>query len=472
MNNHDEWLKKVSAYADGECEPHECEQIEAHLEECAQCREWLEQIEADREQIVEAVSGRRADIKNSVMERVTAMSARQQSEKEDRSWGLTGALVVVGILAVLAAMMFPVFSRSREKARQTSCLSKVKQITLAMTMYAQDYDGYLPDGRTWTEDLTPYIENAEVLQCPVESIEPSSYAMVKRWSGAKLDDIPDRDQTVLLYDANADGSPAFRHNGGLNVGFADGHARWYSEEDWAKLGVDTTAVHPGIPNRNYGLRRQLKLAYDAAMEVWVQDVHRSLVSAEKVFYDRGGFILKSTLNRSELCGGQSDSAQIVGKVPTEEVGHTMNALGRLGYVVQHQMTGEDLTEQYTKHSREITQAEGEIGRLKERQADERESKKPVIEQKISDTRSDLGQAQDGLFNVRREVVLSTIRATLRERPADAPQRRFGGVLAAWNAFKAAAIQLGIWLVWVGLFGLLAAPFLALGTWIYRRQTSE
>lgn len=471
MNNHEQWLARVSAYADGECSPEEREQIEAHLEECAQCREWLEQIEADREQMVQAVSGRHADIKDSVMERVTAMSAPEEQKQTTTRWRLVEVLVAVGILAVLAAVLFPVFARSRDKARVTSCLSNVKQISLAMMMYAKDYDGYLPNASTWTEDLMPYCKNEAIFQCPTEPLEPSSYAMVRRWSEANLEDIPDRDQTVLIYEANRDGTPAFRHHGGLNVGFADGHAKWYSEEDWETLGVDTTAIHPGLPDRNYGLRRQLKLAYDAAMEVWVQDIHRSLVSAEKVFYDRGGFILRSTLDRG-TCSVQADSAEIVGKVPTEEVGATVNALGALGYVVHRELVGEDLTDQYTQHSREITQKSTEMGRVDDRREDAPRSKKPAFDRKISETRTQLGHAQDNLFNIRREIVLSTISATLRERPADQPQERDGGVLAAWNAFRAAAIQLGIWLVWVGLFGLLGVPFIALGTWIYRRRTGE
>ena len=49
-------------------------------------------------------------------------------------------LVVIAIIAILAAILFPVFARAREKARQTSCLSNVKQITLGIRMYAMDYD--------------------------------------------------------------------------------------------------------------------------------------------------------------------------------------------------------------------------------------------------------------------------------------------------------------------------------------------
>jgi prepilin-type N-terminal cleavage/methylation domain-containing protein len=74
-------------------------------------------------------------------------------------------LVVIAIIAILAAILFPVFAQAREKARQTSCLSNVKQITLAMNMYAQDADeqycpgryyGFPPNFEAWTWDH--YIE--------------------------------------------------------------------------------------------------------------------------------------------------------------------------------------------------------------------------------------------------------------------------------------------------------------------------
>lgn len=86
-------------------------------------------------------------------------------------------LVVIAIIAILAAILFPVFAQAREKARQTSCLNNEKQIGLAVVQYTQDYDGVYPSrymvdltnpsGQvTWRVVLYPYIKNAGVFTCP------------------------------------------------------------------------------------------------------------------------------------------------------------------------------------------------------------------------------------------------------------------------------------------------------------------
>src|SRR5436309_5061979 len=77
-------------------------------------------------------------------------------------------LVVIAIIAILAAILFPVFAQAREKARSISCLSDLKQLGLGWMMYTQDYDGTYPltaellgnNQVYWLEVIDPYIKNA------------------------------------------------------------------------------------------------------------------------------------------------------------------------------------------------------------------------------------------------------------------------------------------------------------------------
>ena len=220
--------------------------------------------------------------------------------EDSRKRGLSGftlieLLVVIAIIAILAAILFPIFAKAREKARQTSCLSNLKQLGLAIQMYATDYEGYpmssslssVSPRTRWADYLQPYIKNTAVFLCNSAressvltktfahdtSIKYGGYGYNYQYLGnsrslapvlpftATESAITAPADTVAIADTigvlNQDGSlsgegvyvadpplpsmrgsgkpsgyyeatramPSERHNGVVNVAFADGHAK-------------------------------------------------------------------------------------------------------------------------------------------------------------------------------------------------------------------------------------------------------
>ncbi len=204
-----------------------------------------------------------------------------------RAFTLIELLVVIAIISILASMIFPSFARAREMARRTSCASNMKQLFLGFTQYVQDNDERFPragnfqnwgDGGHWVAGINgnaasdgapgalaslaapfkasgvkalvaqgaiyPYVKNTQVFVCPSSRDGRDSglsYSMNCALSGQAEFAVQSATEVALLVDeafpsdgyfwANADVTASDQmtqvHNGGGNIGFVDGHVKFY-----------------------------------------------------------------------------------------------------------------------------------------------------------------------------------------------------------------------------------------------------
>jgi prepilin-type N-terminal cleavage/methylation domain-containing protein/prepilin-type processing-associated H-X9-DG protein len=134
-------------------------------------------------------------------------------------------LVVIAIIAILAAILFPVFARARENGRRASCQSNLKQLGISFMQYMQDYDGfYVPawigsanpqsnvNSRTWLQYVQPYIKSVQLMSCPSEDKFPGTpYPLLAYRDSLGLDTI----QSHYGYNFYLGGGPDY---GGDNYG--------------------------------------------------------------------------------------------------------------------------------------------------------------------------------------------------------------------------------------------------------------
>ena len=191
-----------------------------------------------------------------------------------KAFTLIELLVVIAIIAILAAILFPVFARARDKARATSCLSNIKELGLAMKMYVGDNDQFFPytyltgqvspcgtHNYCWTAPIYPYVKNKGIFCCPSDkSIKNRNYTPWPPWPGSgacgdwsygwssygantslvgygavQITELTAPAETVMLGDRHDNyqlksTGVTWIHFDGANFCFADGHAKWHKKE--------------------------------------------------------------------------------------------------------------------------------------------------------------------------------------------------------------------------------------------------
>jgi prepilin-type N-terminal cleavage/methylation domain-containing protein/prepilin-type processing-associated H-X9-DG protein len=183
----------------------------------------------------------------------------RRTDAHQAGFTLIELLVVISIIAVLAAILFPVFARAREKGRQAACTSNLKQLGIALQMYSDDCDGYYPRGQfwpftgvhLWSDVIAPYVKNTAVFKCPSQGSDAYGYGYnIAYWGAGDAYDgmhgindtwpvheslVPSPAETIWVVDfgtywgCGKDYSieePTKRHNDGANTLFVDGHAKW------------------------------------------------------------------------------------------------------------------------------------------------------------------------------------------------------------------------------------------------------
>jgi prepilin-type N-terminal cleavage/methylation domain-containing protein/prepilin-type processing-associated H-X9-DG protein len=193
---------------------------------------------------------------------------------KQRGFTLIELLVVIAIIAILAAILFPVFAQAREKARQTSCISNTRQMGAATMLYIQDYDERFPPQfgpspeQDWPVMLDPYVKNAQIYECPSGQAAWNHMNIGGVWLtygyncwylGCRNQaSVQDTVGTILIADSTGDNrigpdeavrearrpgvgctnQIVARHSDMLNAAFVDGHAKALS---WQTLAADEKA---------------------------------------------------------------------------------------------------------------------------------------------------------------------------------------------------------------------------------------
>ncbi|RYX81022.1 DUF1559 domain-containing protein [bacterium] len=219
------------------------------------------------------------------------MNCTSTNPSRRSAFTLIELLVVIAIIAILAAILFPVFARARENARRASCQSNLKQIGLGVLQYVQDYDETYPlntrggttggnDFALWMVNIYPYVKSTQIFACPsgknTQSLSFTSPALTFPWirsygmselvagsfnNPIKAAQVGRTAEMALLgdctftiwnspgrvYNANSDDITSAplapieslaRHLGGSNVAYMDGHVKYLQQSKMGPIDVN------------------------------------------------------------------------------------------------------------------------------------------------------------------------------------------------------------------------------------------
>jgi prepilin-type N-terminal cleavage/methylation domain-containing protein/prepilin-type processing-associated H-X9-DG protein len=229
------------------------------------------------------------------------------SRTRQSGFTLIELLVVIAIIAILAAILFPVFAQAREKARASTCLSNQKQIALGISMYAQDYDETFPypyfqvTDQWWQDMVNPYIRSQSkggIMTCASAPSAGFAYSMNPAMGGASLASASRPADTILTADGAQ--APKLRDKvSGLNranpyfyyTAVGTGEALWNPAANFktGKGDPNATIVPDQDPART--LDADIDAAVGLARYRHSEGVNASFADSHTKFVRRGAFRL-------------------------------------------------------------------------------------------------------------------------------------------------------------------------------------
>jgi prepilin-type N-terminal cleavage/methylation domain-containing protein/prepilin-type processing-associated H-X9-DG protein len=164
-------------------------------------------------------------------------------KRQRRGFTLIELLVVIAIIAILAAILFPVFARARENARRASCQSNLKQIGLGIMQYTQDYDerypgmSYVVGSLGWGGSIMPYVKSIQLFQCPSEPTAQGNFN-----SNTAIDYFYNR----ALTDWAGDGDMGYSQSALQNVALTIMSGDFKTTNNWEQLPKNVSASEDGM----------------------------------------------------------------------------------------------------------------------------------------------------------------------------------------------------------------------------------